>query len=217
MRFVIDDFVTALEDGVVNGGRELAGPTSDRATVRLAVEEDWSSEVPCCRRTGTEGLIDREHLAGKNGHAIERIGHHVDVDDSCFAAFVIGGESRYEFDRWSGWDWLQRPIEPPRQEHDHLSSGDPISRTEQSRLAAGGDSGLGDPIDVGCMRRKIVIAFSVRDIESVGRGTHVRYVVESAKTHERLAAKRALQHPGARDLVGALRAMHSVHPNNDFL
>jgi len=40
-------------------------------------------------------------------------------------------------------------------------------------------------------RRKIVIAFSVRDIEAVGRGTHVRYVVESAKTHERLAAKRA--------------------------
>jgi predicted thioesterase len=40
-------------------------------------------------------------------------------------------------------------------------------------------------------RRKIVIAFSVKDIEEVGRGTHVRYVVESAKTHERLAAKRA--------------------------
>ena len=40
-------------------------------------------------------------------------------------------------------------------------------------------------------RRKVVIAFSVKDIEEVGRGTHVRYVVESAKTHERLAAKRA--------------------------
>ena len=40
-------------------------------------------------------------------------------------------------------------------------------------------------------RRKIVIAFTVKDIEEVGRGTHVRYVVESTKTHERLAAKRA--------------------------
>jgi len=40
-------------------------------------------------------------------------------------------------------------------------------------------------------RRKIVIAFSVKDIEEVGRGTHVRYVVENTKTHERLAAKRA--------------------------
>lgn len=40
-------------------------------------------------------------------------------------------------------------------------------------------------------RRKVVVAFSVSDIEEVGRGTHVRYVVESAKTRERLAAKRA--------------------------
>ena len=40
-------------------------------------------------------------------------------------------------------------------------------------------------------RRKIEFAFSVSDIEEVGRGTHVRYVVERAKTHERLAAKRA--------------------------
>jgi len=40
-------------------------------------------------------------------------------------------------------------------------------------------------------RRKVVVAFSVSDIEEVGRGTHVRYVVERAKTHERLAAKRA--------------------------
>jgi predicted thioesterase len=31
----------------------------------------------------------------------------------------------------------------------------------------------------------------VKDIEDVGRGTHVRFVVDSAKTHERLAAKRA--------------------------
>jgi predicted thioesterase len=41
-------------------------------------------------------------------------------------------------------------------------------------------------------RRKVVISFSVKDsIEEVGRGTHVRFVVETAKTRERLAAKRA--------------------------
>ena len=40
-------------------------------------------------------------------------------------------------------------------------------------------------------RRKVVFAFAVRDIEEVGRGTHVRFVVETAKTRERLAAKRA--------------------------
>jgi len=40
-------------------------------------------------------------------------------------------------------------------------------------------------------RRKIVFAFSVRDLEEVGRGTHTRFVVDGAKTRERLAAKRA--------------------------
>ena len=41
-------------------------------------------------------------------------------------------------------------------------------------------------------RRKVVFTFSVRDpIEEVGRGKHVRFVVETAKTRERLAAKRA--------------------------
>ena len=41
-------------------------------------------------------------------------------------------------------------------------------------------------------RRKVVVAFSVRDaLEEVGRGTHVRFVVDTAKTRERLAAKRA--------------------------
>jgi len=41
-------------------------------------------------------------------------------------------------------------------------------------------------------RRKIVFRFSVRDpVEEVGRGTHARFVVETAKTRERLAAKRA--------------------------
>jgi predicted thioesterase len=40
-------------------------------------------------------------------------------------------------------------------------------------------------------RRKVVFEFSVKDIEDVGRGRHVRYVVEKAKRRERLAAKRA--------------------------
>ena len=40
-------------------------------------------------------------------------------------------------------------------------------------------------------RRKVVFAFSVKDLEEVGRGRHVRFVVETAKTRERLAAKRA--------------------------
>lgn len=40
-------------------------------------------------------------------------------------------------------------------------------------------------------RRKVVFSFVVRDIEEVGRGTHVRFVVETAKTRERLAEKRA--------------------------
>ena len=40
-------------------------------------------------------------------------------------------------------------------------------------------------------RRKIVFAFSVKDVEEVGRGTHTRFIVEAAKTRERLAAKRA--------------------------
>ena len=41
-------------------------------------------------------------------------------------------------------------------------------------------------------RRKITFEFSVHDpVEPVGRGRHVRFVVETAKTRERLAAKRA--------------------------
>jgi fluoroacetyl-CoA thioesterase len=39
-------------------------------------------------------------------------------------------------------------------------------------------------------RRKVVFDFSVKDLEEVGRGRHVRFVVETAKTRERLAAKR---------------------------
>jgi predicted thioesterase len=46
-------------------------------------------------------------------------------------------------------------------------------------------------------RRKIVFAFSVKDIEEVGRGTHTRFIVDGAKTRERLAAKRAKAGPKA--------------------
>ncbi len=41
-------------------------------------------------------------------------------------------------------------------------------------------------------RRMVTFEFSVHDpVEQVGRGKHVRFVVEAAKTRERLAAKRA--------------------------
>jgi fluoroacetyl-CoA thioesterase len=41
-------------------------------------------------------------------------------------------------------------------------------------------------------RRKVTFEFTVHDpVEQVGRGKHVRFVVETAKTRERLAAKRA--------------------------
>ena len=41
-------------------------------------------------------------------------------------------------------------------------------------------------------RRRVSFEFSVRDpIEECGRGRHVRFVVDTAKSRERLAAKRA--------------------------
>ena len=41
-------------------------------------------------------------------------------------------------------------------------------------------------------KRRVRFEFSVHDaIEEVGRGTHTRFVVDKAKTRERLAAKRA--------------------------
>lgn len=40
-------------------------------------------------------------------------------------------------------------------------------------------------------RRKVTFEFVVRDaLDEVGRGVHVRFVVDSAKTRERVAAKR---------------------------
>jgi predicted thioesterase len=41
-------------------------------------------------------------------------------------------------------------------------------------------------------KRRVTFEFSVKDpVEECGRGTHVRFVVDSAKTFERLKAKRA--------------------------
>lgn len=41
-------------------------------------------------------------------------------------------------------------------------------------------------------KRRVTFEFSVQDpIEEVGRGTHVRFVVDRAKSRERIAAKRA--------------------------
>lgn len=41
-------------------------------------------------------------------------------------------------------------------------------------------------------RRKVTFEFTVQDaVEPCGRGRHVRFVVETAKSRERLAAKRA--------------------------
>ena len=41
-------------------------------------------------------------------------------------------------------------------------------------------------------RRKVTFEFTVHDpLEQAGRGKHVRFVVETAKSRERLAAKRA--------------------------
>lgn len=39
-------------------------------------------------------------------------------------------------------------------------------------------------------KRKVLFAFSVKDVEEVGRGTHVRFIVDKAKTFERLKAKK---------------------------
>ncbi len=41
-------------------------------------------------------------------------------------------------------------------------------------------------------RRRVTFEFTVQDpLELAGKGKHVRFVVDNAKTHERLAAKRA--------------------------
>ena len=41
-------------------------------------------------------------------------------------------------------------------------------------------------------KRKVTFSFTARDgLEECGKGTHVRFIVDTAKTQERLAAKRA--------------------------
>lgn len=79
---------------------------------------------------------------------------------------------------------------------EHLDPGEDSvgSHVEIDHVAA---TPLGLPVTVQVRiaevdRRKVTFEFSVRDpIEEVGRGKHVRFVVDTAKTRERLAAKRA--------------------------
>jgi len=63
---------------------------------------------------------------------------------------------------------------------DHLGATPPgVEVTIEARIAA---------VD----KRRVTFEYSVRDpLEEVGRGTHVRFVVDTAKSRERLAAKRA--------------------------
>jgi predicted thioesterase len=78
----------------------------------------------------------------------------------------------------------------------HLDVGEDSvgARVEIDHLAAT-PLGLAVSIDVTVSeidRRRVTFAFSVKDpVEECGRGKHVRFVVETAKTRERLAAKRA--------------------------
>jgi fluoroacetyl-CoA thioesterase len=62
---------------------------------------------------------------------------------------------------------------------DHLGATPPgVAVTIEARVAA---------VD----KRRVTFAYTVRDpLEEVGRGTHVRFVVDTAKSRERLAAKR---------------------------
>jgi fluoroacetyl-CoA thioesterase len=78
----------------------------------------------------------------------------------------------------------------------HLDAGEDSvgTRVEIDHLAA---TPLGLSVTIEAQiteidRRKVVFGFSVKDpVEPVGRGKHVRFIVETAKTRERLAAKRA--------------------------
>jgi predicted thioesterase len=79
---------------------------------------------------------------------------------------------------------------------EHLDAGEDSVGTHISidHLAAT-PMGLSATIDIKIEeidRRKVVFSFSVSDpVEQVGRGRHVRFVADTAKTRERLAAKRA--------------------------
>ena len=78
----------------------------------------------------------------------------------------------------------------------HLDAGEDSvgARVEIDHLAAT-PLGLQIAIEVKVVeidRRRVTFEFSVTDpVEQCGRGKHVRFVVETAKTRERLAAKRA--------------------------
>jgi len=79
---------------------------------------------------------------------------------------------------------------------EHLDAGeDSVGAHVSIDHLAATPLGLAVTIDVSVReidRRRVTFAFSVKDpVEECGRGTHVRFVVESAKTRERLAAKRA--------------------------
>ncbi|HEY6820962.1 MAG TPA: thioesterase family protein [Burkholderiales bacterium] len=79
---------------------------------------------------------------------------------------------------------------------EHLDAGEDSVGTHVTidHLAAT-PMGLAATIDIKIEeidRRKVIFSFSVSDpVEQVGRGKHVRFVVDTAKSRERLAAKRA--------------------------
>ena len=79
---------------------------------------------------------------------------------------------------------------------EHLDTGeDSVGAHVSIDHLAATPLGLQVTIDVKVVeidRRRVTFEFSVRDpIEECGRGRHVRFVVETAKSRERLAAKRA--------------------------
>jgi fluoroacetyl-CoA thioesterase len=79
---------------------------------------------------------------------------------------------------------------------EHLDAGeDSVGAHVSIDHLAATPLGLTVSIDVKIVeldRRRVTFEFSVRDpIEECGRGRHVRFVVETAKSRERLAAKRA--------------------------
>lgn len=83
-------------------------------------------------------------------------------------------------------DWLLRHLDPgedsvgARVEIDHLGATPPgVEVVVEVRVAA---------ID----KRRVSFEYTVRDpLEEVGRGLHVRFVVDTAKSRERIGAKRA--------------------------
>ena len=83
-------------------------------------------------------------------------------------------------------DWLLEHLDPGE---DSVGAHVSIDHLAATPL------GLDVSIDVSVAeidRRKVVFTFTVQDpVEECGRGKHVRFVVETAKSRERLAAKRA--------------------------